>query len=269
MKCWICNNEAKTGEHKFKSSDLKRLYGKQFDDSLIIKLDNDELKLQGPNSNLVKHNSPICQKCNNDLTSPHDKAYDKFIIESTKSFEKLCKTKAINVIDIYGDNWKTELRNLYKYFAKQIGCRVAQFKGIDYPKSLSDFILNNKEIKSLKLSFHIKEGISALDWDMRNKNKESLKVLSNGATVSYGKTDFEEIFHGWFTYNWLTIHWIYSEKDLNQQMLQLCSNSIPIKVQSFDIKGRDEKENILDRFEYYRLRTEKERITFILDIINE
>ena len=269
MKCWICNNEAETGEHKFKSSDLKRLHGKQFDNSLILSLDGDEFNIQGPNSNLVKHNIPICKNCNNNLTSSHDKAYDKFIIESTKSFENLYESRYINVFNIYGDNWKNELRNFYKYFAKQIGCRISKFKGVEYPKSLSKFILKDEEIQSLKLSFHIKEGVSALDWHFQNKHNSPLKVLNNGATVSFGRTNDEEIFHGWFSYNWLTIHWIYSEKDLNQPNVQLNSKSIPINVQHFDIEGRDESENILDWYEQYGMRTETERRKFIIDIINE
>ena len=87
MNCWICNNEANSGEHKFKASDIKRFHGKTFNEPMIIKLDGKDFPLQGPNSSLAKYTQRICQVCNNNLTSSHDKAYDAFIKGITDKFK--------------------------------------------------------------------------------------------------------------------------------------------------------------------------------------
>lgn len=70
MLCWICGKHlANSGEHKFKSSLLKKMHGKQFMSQIIYSNDKKELKLEGPNSKKVKFPKVICETCNNSVTS--------------------------------------------------------------------------------------------------------------------------------------------------------------------------------------------------------
>ena len=77
-KCWICQiNEANSGEHKFKASDIKRNFGKR---NLNILYINQEInEIEKFNDDKLKFEKLICISCNNNGTRPHDDAYDIFI----------------------------------------------------------------------------------------------------------------------------------------------------------------------------------------------
>jgi len=269
LNCWICGSEANSKEHKFKSSDLKRSFGKQFSQSVILRLGDEDKKLQGPNSSLVKHEAPICQKCNNDLTSPHDKAYDKLISGTINNFEINRSRQFIDTREFYGDNWQMEIRNLYKYFAKQIGSRIVDAANSQYPISLKKFILNDIEIQSIKLRFQIKVGMEILNAYNKFETGDGISHLFNGATIPYCSLNGSLFFHGWSSYSWLTVHWIYSEHDLQQPIKQLNNPIIPVHVQEFDFQGRNEGDDLYDWFEHYGISNDNDRLNFMQSIIEE
>jgi hypothetical protein len=79
--CWICGRaDGSTREHKFKASDLQRHFGR---DEMHVFTDGDfrgpARVAQGPKSDHLKFQSPICEVCNSSLTQESDRAYDAFI----------------------------------------------------------------------------------------------------------------------------------------------------------------------------------------------
>ncbi len=80
--CWICGDPADTGEHSIKKNVLidvfdryeptkgKRLHKWQGEEKRVI---------QGFNSDSLKYSNSLCAKCNNQLTQPFDRSFERFI----------------------------------------------------------------------------------------------------------------------------------------------------------------------------------------------
>ena len=65
-QCWWCGNTADSREHKYKSSDIKREFGKHsYKGNKAVKRIFDELdrgdNVQGANSNFLKFGFTICK----------------------------------------------------------------------------------------------------------------------------------------------------------------------------------------------------------------
>ena len=80
VKCWICGNDGKTGEHLSKASDLKSIFkGANQKNPLFFSTDLRRNSKIGSikRSPRVKSNALICAHCNNVRTAPHDRAWEK------------------------------------------------------------------------------------------------------------------------------------------------------------------------------------------------
>lgn len=79
MKCWICGDDANSGEHLIKASDLKSLFG-HVTQKAPLYFHIDERRNQpvaGIKSDKLKYSALICARCNNERTQPHDRAWEK------------------------------------------------------------------------------------------------------------------------------------------------------------------------------------------------
>jgi hypothetical protein len=80
VKCWICGNEAKTGEHLAKVSDLKAIFPNVSQKKpLFFSADSKRNKKTGSikNSQHLKSKAQICEYCNTTRTQPYDWAWEK------------------------------------------------------------------------------------------------------------------------------------------------------------------------------------------------
>jgi len=138
-RCWICGSLADSGEHKAKASDVRSILGtpthhKPF--HLRSQKDGNQ-KLKGINVDAIKWNDKICSHCNNAVSAPYDRAWER-LSTFLKAFPH--GLPSINLQAVYGPKYQTELQNLYLYFVKLFGCyivnsRVAIDTG-DFSKSL-------------------------------------------------------------------------------------------------------------------------------------
>ncbi len=215
MLCWICKeNMADSGEHKFKSSQLKRMYGKQFSEEIAYGNNSKELRLEGPNNKKVKFPKVICQDCNNTRTSPHDNAFDKLINWSQGNYENLKAARLIDFEQVYKYNWIEQKRNLLKYMAKHAGCKVITSEQENDISNLSNLIARDANTNSFQIKFIVKEGFNHLDILIKRNNGSGLKFMSNSETVVRETKDHEIVyFAGMTTYNWLSIVWVYSQNN--------------------------------------------------------
>lgn len=97
IKCWICGKEGDSGEHMIKASDLK-LYFPDVSQKKPLYLHSAKRRnkeIGSIRSSHLKSNALLCKKCNNELTQPYDKAWEKLskylyrnlcTIEKSKSF---------------------------------------------------------------------------------------------------------------------------------------------------------------------------------------
>ncbi len=128
-RCWICGAPATTGEHKIKRSDLQRVHGRgaQFQSARLnyLRSDGSVVPLQGPNSDHVKYRDVLCGPCNSAWTQPFDRAYDEFVAFVEGNSVQLLSRRQLDFEAIYEEDWRQKQADLFKYFVKAFGCRIA------------------------------------------------------------------------------------------------------------------------------------------------
>lgn len=181
--CWICEeNIADTSEHALKKADIIRAYGKgsyhKLNGKQPIHFKNGkETKLQGPNSDAIKNPKDLCKQCNNTLSQPYDRAYDKFIEYVLNNSELILERRFIDFEEIYGEDFPSQQTNLFKYFIKSFGCRVYANPDFDVPYDLVEIIKNDL--------IHFKTGLKIT----MSLNKEVINNLGKDCFHFIGKTE--------------------------------------------------------------------------------
>jgi hypothetical protein len=80
LLCWICNrNEANSGEHKTKRSDLLAVLGEptQEEPFYFHDLERRNRPVGSLNAKILKAPIRICAECNTTRTQPHDRAWEQ------------------------------------------------------------------------------------------------------------------------------------------------------------------------------------------------
>lgn len=263
--CWICKkNEANSGEHKFKSSLIKKMHGRVFKNEVSYIKDNKTLRLEGPNNKKIKFSKVICENCNNSITSPHDIAFDKLVNWSYSNFDELKINKYIDFKDIFGDDWFEQKRNIYKYMAKHAGCKIVTGKAKNEISNLSNFIYKNINTKSFQIKFIIKEGFNHLDIISKIEGNEGLKFISNSKTIYYQNKDNEiDYFAGMTTYNWLSIAWVHTQNNLNTNFDSFSNRVEKIIFLPFkEVYNLKKEKNALDSIDKQQMETLSEAGSF-------
>lgn len=161
--CWICGKPADTAEHKWKRSDLVARYGQRWTPEqmpFVIRGDGGSRweRIQGPDDRNNVYSKMLCCVCNNAGTSGFDRAYQKFSDWVLATAPILHGKEAIDFVEIYGDHYVEGTRNLLLYFAKSLGCRIAD-AGIEPPKRLQRLLTDVSPIDTspLLVSFGIND----------------------------------------------------------------------------------------------------------------
>jgi hypothetical protein len=157
-ECWICGGVADSAEHKIKKSDIVRIHGSgAYKDKGIVLYDSQSFTtLRGPNSKLVKYGKVLCSVCNNSFSQPFDKAYENFVNHIYENKDLLLKRRFIDFHEIYGIDFANEQVNLYKYFVKSLGCRLAHYGNL-IPTDLSKLLKKRRFRTRLRISFAVNE----------------------------------------------------------------------------------------------------------------
>lgn len=137
--CWWCSAPATTREHKFKRTDLARMWG---DSPYLLWGSTSEerlVKVRGPNSQVAKFKPNLCMPCNSTKSQTFDAAYDQYADFVWRNMDLLWGKRWIDMAEIYGSSWRDGVMNLAKYFAKHIGCRIVD-DGFKVPRSIPSFL---------------------------------------------------------------------------------------------------------------------------------
>lgn len=241
--CWICGNIADSEEHKFKASDLKRAMGKKFDGYYIR---GEIIKISSYKDKRLKFPKVICTECNNNLTRPHDNAYDKFVKFCFLNHEKLLEIPVIDYQEIYGVNWMEEKANLYRYYVKHAGCKIVTTGLQTDLTNLAECIKGNSNITSFILAFEMKDGVKALMNAFNRDNKYT--HLYNSETCTWdGK------FGGWLTNNYMTVNWVFGKELINGDS-QMIKNRYDFVIKTdtdfFDIELEDSNDTEFSRMKF-------------------
>lgn len=140
----MCGAKPDSSEHSFKASVLRRFYrgdwSKRRPEAWPFHfMDGSHSRLRGPNANRLKYSDNLCRRCNNDRSSHWDAAYDRLCDWLTSGAAKDAAVADLSVV--LGPDVERQVRNLYKYFAKALGCRLADATAtvpIDFPNPLDN-----------------------------------------------------------------------------------------------------------------------------------
>lgn len=124
-RCWICGSDKLlTGEHLVKKSDLKAEFYKQL---LYIHTDkkrNEEV--QGHNSDKLKSIARICERCNTNLTQPHDRAWESLSLCLRNKQRPMKNGGRIDLKKIFPGAVHRSMLNVHLYFVKLFGCKIVE-----------------------------------------------------------------------------------------------------------------------------------------------
>ena len=161
-----------------KRSDLINLHGSgsyKGESALVLVREGRKIPIPGSNSKVVKYKKNLCAKCNNDFSQSFDKAYEVFAAYLLQNEATILKRRFIDFKDVYGDEFEVGQRNLYKYFVKSFGCRLAN-DGYPVPEDLPDLLLKKCFRTRLRITFSVHEDLLLLP--------EKTKMLGNGALIT-------------------------------------------------------------------------------------
>jgi hypothetical protein len=209
--CWICENYANSDEHKFKKSDITSIYGKgdysKKGNLKPIHIKNTETTIRGPKSKILTFENVFCQKCNNERSQSWDNSYIIFSNYLRKNNLSILKEQKINFANIFGTEWKIEIKNLFKYFIKIFGCHITTGK-TEISEDILKFLKGKTDnLNHIKFKFYVKPDIINLQKCYENDYAH----LYYGRVNWIGKSKSEiETLTGWFTNSGISIYWVYN-----------------------------------------------------------
>jgi hypothetical protein len=161
--CWICGAPADSDEHKHKRSDLVARYGRSWtpeQQPFVFRDDGSRWsRIQGPNDRKNFYEKSLCRRCNNARTKPFDQAYQEFSVWVLANATTLHGKEAIDFAGIYRGAYVEKSLDLLRYFAKSLGCCIAD-AGIDPPEALRRILTDvnrRRDTKPLMVTFGIDE----------------------------------------------------------------------------------------------------------------
>jgi hypothetical protein len=184
--CWICGRPADSSEHAYKARDLKRLlFGKGFGGGSLFTAEGGRV-LPGPNSRRVKYKNVICSNCNTTATRASDRAYDRF--SDWMVAHQSVRAATLDLACVFGPDYAAEVDQLYRYFAKALGCRLVSQGGV-LPSELFPNPVTGTNMKRLKISvcrverFHSMPDYEPAGWE---------RAMGNGTLhSSHSKNAFD------------------------------------------------------------------------------
>lgn len=200
-RCWWCGGNANSQEHKFKRTDLTRMWSDE--DHLIWICEKQQRKIRSARkSSIVKYPANMCSTCNNARSQPFDLAYDAFADFIWDRLDDLWKCRFLDMKSIYGESWQEDELNLARYFAKQIGCRMAS-AGFAVPPVIPTFLDGSKVLPYVQMALFKdpvlwdmycrgkREGFAAAGLFLApavgtvRKSQKRLVMFSSSATIGY------------------------------------------------------------------------------------
>lgn len=179
MSCWICgSSENLTGEHIFKHSDAKMLLGHvSQQDPVFFHTKNKINKKVGSFKNSVfKFSKIMCSKCNNEITQPYDKSWEKASSWLFQNGSRIAEGDKFKWNHIFPYKTRSNMINVQLFFAKLMGCCLIE-SGFKFDnREFSESILNRKINQSIYLKLNVSSnpcyGVSDLVINTTNSNGE-------------------------------------------------------------------------------------------------
>jgi hypothetical protein len=140
--CWICNrNEANSGEHKTKRSDLAAVLGAPIQDQPFYfhDLERRNKPVKSLDAKILKAPIRICAKCNTARTQPHDRAWEQMSTGLRR--RRLVIGQWVRCNRIFPYDTRRQMTNVHLFFLKLFGCMLCEAKanGHQVPIDIAPF----------------------------------------------------------------------------------------------------------------------------------
>ncbi len=151
--CWICGSHSNlTREHFPKKADTRAAFASA---GRLYRTDagtRNEI-LQGPGATRLTLGAPICGRCNNELTQPHDKAWDQLRTYLIANWPAVVAAGEFDLQKIFPHDTNVQACNVHLYFVKVLGCVIVEH-GLSIPlEGFIDALLNRRPHRNLHLLF--------------------------------------------------------------------------------------------------------------------
>jgi hypothetical protein len=127
--CWICNrNEANSGEHKTKRSDLLAVLGEPTQEAPFYYHDLHKANrpVKSLDAKILKSPVRICADCNTTRTQPHDRAWERMSDWLRKRQPPLKVGDLVRSNRVFPYNTRKEMTNVHLFFLKLFGCMLSE-----------------------------------------------------------------------------------------------------------------------------------------------
>lgn len=157
MDCWICGDDATTGEHKTKQSDLRDVLGKPSQSRPFYYHDKSTKNrpIGSYKGDFLKSQSLLCTRCNNQRTQPHDRAWEQMSDWLRTRIPPARSGDIVRADRIYPLGATQEMRNVHLYFTKLTGCHLVEVGATFEQAALAKSILTGKSNPYIHLKFGI------------------------------------------------------------------------------------------------------------------
>lgn len=181
--CWWCGQVADSGEHKYKRSDLVRVFGKgPWKGAVVRVVDGRENDLQSPGAASLKFAKVLCADCNSARSQKFDLAYDTFSNYVASEQERILANHGFRWSQIFGNEWRAGRNLVTAYWLKHIGCRLAE-GGVQVDPGIIGFLNNPcQRLRGtpLRLELQIREDLVAVAQHMSQSHGEDFTGLWMG-----------------------------------------------------------------------------------------
>ena len=155
MKCWICGDDANSGEHMIKASDLKSLFG-HVTQMAPLYFHTDEKRNQpvaGIKSDKLKYSALICTHCNNERKQPHDRAWEKLSNYLRTRQPPIRPGDLVRLDRLFPGNVGQSMLGVHLFFLKLFGCLIVEHSIRLDIGPVSQSILSGKPHPNVWLAF--------------------------------------------------------------------------------------------------------------------
>ena len=160
LTCWICNAPADSSEHRIKRSILGTVLGVTAPANRPVHLSNEKghRRIKSWKANVLKFSKSICRYCNSTRTQNHDRALDRLITFVQTEHRPIGPGACIDLSSVFPDSLALRMIDVQLYFAKLMGCLIAEHRIPIDLHSFGSSILHNSPHPHLYLTFGVLPG---------------------------------------------------------------------------------------------------------------
>jgi hypothetical protein len=127
MKCWICGDEASSGEHRTKKSDMRAIFGhiRQAQSLYWNAVSQRNQRVKGLDARVLKFNDTLCSRCNNERTQPYDRAWEA-LSAYLRSKPKIRGGERIDLGKVFPGAVHRSMLHVHLFFVKLFGCSIVE-----------------------------------------------------------------------------------------------------------------------------------------------